>query len=165
MIHAQLLEPEQLERVADLGIVPSFFVAHVYHWGDTHIKNFGFKRASQISPAGSALARNIRFTFHQDTPVIEPDMLETVWCAVNRVTRTGVKLGDKECIPVMEALKAVTINAAYQYGEEHTKGSIEPGKAADFVILDCDPVTAKPMDIRKIKVLQTIKAGKTIFER
>ncbi len=163
MIHAQLLRPDQLERVAALGIIPSFFVAHVYHWGDAHIRNFGRERASIISPAGSALRQGIRFTFHQDTPVIEPDMLETVWCAVNRVTKAGVRLGEQECIPAVEALKAVTINAAYQYGEESVKGSIEPGKAADFVILDRDPVTADPADIRKIQVLQTIKDGKIIY--
>ena len=163
MIHAQLLRPDQLARVAELGIIPSFFAAHVYHWGDAHIRNFGMERASNISPACSALKHGIRFTFHQDTPVIEPDMLETVWCAVNRVTKAGIILGEQECISVVEALKAVTINAAYQYGEESVKGSIEPGKAADFVILDRDPVTVDPVKIRNIQVLHTISDGKVIY--
>lgn len=93
LIHAQLLGTDQLPAVKRLGVTPSFFVAHVYHWGDTHLENFGRTRASAISPARSAEKLGIRFTFHQDTPVIPPDMLETVWCAVNRRTKAGVLLG------------------------------------------------------------------------
>ena len=98
MIHAQLLDLDQLDKVKELGVVPSFFAAHVYHWGDVHVKNFGAERAARISPAGAALERDIPFTFHQDTPVLPPDMLETVWCAVNRMTRNGVILGTEERI-------------------------------------------------------------------
>lgn len=165
MIHAQLLGRDQLEQMKQLGITPSFFVAHVYHWGDVHIKNFGINRAAYISPAASALKNRILFTFHQDTPVIPPDMLQTVWCAVNRVTKSGAVLGDCESISVIEALKAVTINAAWQYFEEDSKGSIEPGKNADFVILDQDPLAVPPMHIREIQVLSTIKNDQTIYEK
>lgn len=164
LIHGQLLAPDQLPEVKRLGLIPSFFAAHVYYWGDTHIRNFGWERASHISPAASALAAGIPFTFHQDTPVIEPDMLETVWCSVNRVTRKGAAL-EAEAIPVKEALKAVTINAAYQYFEENEKGSIRPGKKADFVILDKNPLTVPAMELKNIKVLQTIKDGEVIYER
>lgn len=164
LVHGQLLGPDQLPEVKQLGIIPSFFAAHVYHWGDVHIKNFGMERASHISPAAAALRSGVPFTFHQDTPVIEPDMLETIWCSVNRLTKSGVRL-DAEAIPVMEALKAVTINAAYQYFEENEKGSITPGKRADFVILDKNPLTVPAMELKDIKVLQTIKDGEIIYER
>ncbi|MEG1461438.1 MAG: amidohydrolase, partial [Oscillospiraceae bacterium] len=70
IIHAQLLGIDQLPKVAELHIIPSFFVAHVLHWGDIHIENFGFDRAQAISPANSALENGIVFTFHQDAPVI-----------------------------------------------------------------------------------------------
>ena len=163
MIHAQFLAPDQLPEVHALGVLPSFFVAHVYHWGDTHIRNFGLQRASLISPAADALRAGIRFTFHQDSPVIEPDMLETVWCAVNRLTQSGTVLGANEAIPVWEALKAVTINAAFQYGEENKKGSLLPGKRADFVWLDRNPMTIDPHDLRSIRILRTIKDGQVIF--
>lgn len=165
MIHAQLLAVDQLPAVKKLGITPSFFIAHVYHWGDVHIKNFGLKRASTISPAKSALSQGIRFTFHQDAPVISPDMLETVWCAVNRKTKAGVLLGSEERISVEEALKAVTINAAWQYFEQDRKGSIEKSKNADFVILDQNPCTIGPDLIRQIKVMETIKDDKTIYKK
>ncbi|MEG2153256.1 MAG: amidohydrolase [Clostridia bacterium] len=165
MIHAQFLAREQLPDVKELGIIPSFFIAHVFHWGDAHIKNFGIERAAQISPACSALKQDILFTFHQDTPVIGPDMLETVWCAVKRRTKDGTFLGEDECISVYDALKAVTINAAYQYFEENKKGSIRAGKNADFVILDKNPLAVDPMTIRDIAVLATIKDGQVLYAK
>lgn len=164
LIHGQLLGADQLPAVRQLGVIPSFFVAHVYYWGDIHVQNFGFRRASRISPAASALAEGIPFTFHQDAPVIQPDMLETLWCSAVRLTKGGVKL-DAEAIPVEEALKAVTIHAAYQYFEENEKGSIESDKRADFVILDKNPLDVDPMELRKIRVLETVKDGETVFER
>jgi len=97
--------------------------------------------------------------------VIAPNMLETLWCAVNRVTKGGVSLGEAERIPVEEALKAVTVNAAWQYFEEDKKGSIEAGKNADFVMLDRNPLSVPLDELRDIRVLKTIKGGKTIFER
>ncbi len=163
LIHGQLLGMDQLEAVKEIPLIPSFFAAHVYHWGDVHVKNFGWNRASHISPAASAEKKGILYTFHQDSPVIEPDMMETVWCAVNRKTKSGTVLGEEERIPVLEALKAVTLHAAYQYFEEGEKGSIRPGKRADFAILDRNPLAVEPDELRDIQVLQTIKDGRVIF--
>lgn len=163
IIHAQLLPEDQLDAVKQLNMIPSFFLAHVYHWGDVHINNFGFERASKISLAGSAVKKGITFTLHQDAPVIEPNMLETIWCAVNRLTRSGVVLGEEERISPLEAIKAVTINAAYQYFEENEKGSLKEGKLADLIILDQNPLKVEPMAIKDIKVLETFKAGESIF--
>lgn len=165
MVHAQLLGVDQLERVKKLKVIPSFFLAHVYHWGDVHIRNFAVERASHISPAASALRKGITFTLHQDSPVIRPDMLETIWCAVNRRTKSGVLLGAEERLPVWEALKAVTVNAAYQYFEENEKGSIVCGKKADFVVLDQNPLTIEPEKIRDINVLATLKEDKLIWKK
>ena len=164
LIHGQLLGTDQLKDVKEKGIIPSFFIAHIYHWGDIHIKNFGLERASKISPAGSAVQNEMKFTFHQDAPVIEPNMFETIWCAVNRKTKNGKILGEEEKITVLEAIKAVTINAAYQYFEEDYKGSIKEGKLADLIIVDKNPLKVEKDDIRNIKVLETIKSGKTIMK-
>lgn len=163
MVHAQLLGEDQMEAAKAAGILPSFFVAHVYHWGEVHRKNFGAGRAAKISAAASALAHGLRFTFHQDAPVIRPDMLETVWCAVNRKTSAGQVLGAEEAVTPAEALKAVTVNAAYQYFEEDTKGSIAPGKYADFVILDGNPLTVPTERIRELQVLATIRRDRVIY--
>ena len=127
--------------------------------------NFGKQRAENISCTASALKNHIPFTFHQDTPVILPDMLESVWAAVNRVTKNGVVLGEQQRISVLEALKAVTINAAYQYFEEDRKGTLEAGKLADLVILNEDPLKAEPMKLRDIQVMETIKEGRTIYKK
>lgn len=163
IVHAQLLGKDQLKKVKELEMLPSFFVAHVYYWGEIHRKNFGGKRAEEISPCRSAEREGIRFTFHQDTPVIPSDMMETVWCAVNRKTSAGTVLGAEERISVEEAFRAVTVNAAWQYGEEKDKGSITEGKQADFVIFDRDPFEVEPDELRNIRVLETIRAGKTIY--
>ena len=165
MIHAQLLGLDQLSLVKKYKIIPSFFVAHTYYWGDIHLKNFGETRAKSISPAGSALAQKIRFTFHQDSPVIEPNMLETIWCAVQRKTKGGVQLAKEETISVLEAIKAVTCHAAYQYFEENQKGTIEEGKLADLVILNRNPLTSDPDQIKTIQVLETIKEGKMVWHK
>ena len=165
MIHAQLLGLDQLERVKALGVIPSFFVAHVYHWGEIHVKNFGLDRAGRISPAGSALAWGIPFTFHQDSPVIPPDMLETIWCACVRRTKAGRVLGAEERIPVEAALRAVTQTAALQYGLERELGTLRPGKRADFVLLSGDPLRTPPEELKKLQVERTIRCGRTIWSR
>ena len=165
MIHAQLLGLDQLERVKALGVIPSFFVAHVYHWGEIHVKNFGLDRAGRISPAGSALSWGIPFTFHQDSPVIPPDMLETIWCACVRRTKTGRVLGAEERIPVEAALRAVTQTAALQYGLERELGTLRPGKRADFVLLSGDPLRTPPEELKKLQVERTIQRGRTIWSR
>ena len=165
IIHGQLMGADQLPAARALGVMVSFFVAHTYHWGDVHIRNFGMERASQISAAASALKEGVPFTFHQDAPVIQPDMLETIWCAVNRQTREGVTLGTNQKISPLDAIRAVTVNAAYQYSEEKRRGSIAAGKTADFVILSEDPLAVAPMKIRDIRVDSTFKSGKQVFCR
>lgn len=165
MVHAQLVQKEQLRRMAEIGMIPSFFVAHTYYWGDIHLKNFGEKLGSQISPVKDAIGYDMKYTFHQDSPVIPPDMMKTVSCAVNRITRKGRSIGENQKISVLDALKAITKYGAYQYFEEDTKGTIAPGKTADFVVLDQNPLTAKPEDLADIKVLLTIKENQVVFRR
>lgn len=164
MVHAQLTRGDQLKEMADIGMMASFFIAHTYHWGDIHLRNFGKKRAEKISSARTAQKEGVVYTFHQDTPVIVPDMMETVWCAVNRISRSGQVLGADEKISVTEALKAITIRGAYQYFEENEKGSIEAGKKADFVILDKNPLEVPKECLRAIRVLETIKDGETVYK-
>ena len=128
-----------------------------------HIKNLGLERAEKISPAGSSGKEKIVYTFHQDSPVLEPNMFETIWCAVNRKTKQGITLGKDERISVIEAIKAVTVNSAYQYFEESNKGSIKEGKIADLIVVDKNPLKVDSDELRNIKVLETIKDGQTIY--
>lgn len=164
MVHAQLVRKDQLKRMADMGMIPSFFVAHTYYWGDIHLKNFGEERGSRISPVKDAVDLHMKYTFHQDTPVVPPDMMRTISAAVNRVSKTGKRIGKQECVSVLDALKAVTIYAAYQYFEENEKGTIAEGKYADFVILDKNPLETEKEKLSDIKVLTTIKENKVIYK-
>ena len=163
MIHCQTARNDQLDRMAKLNMIASIFVGHVYYWGDIHLKNLGMERGNHISPVKDALDRGIHVNFHQDTPVTDPNMLHSVWCAVNRVSRNGVVIGEDQAVDVYDALKAVTKEAAYEYFEEDSKGTIEEGKRADLVILSESPVLVEKMDIKNIEVLETIKDGETIY--
>lgn len=165
MVHAQTVREDQLDEMKEIGIIPTFFLDHIWFWGDYHYESvLGPERACRISPAKSALKRNMNFTLHQDSPVKMPNQILALHNAVNRETQSGRILGEDQRLTVMEALKALTINAAYQYFEEDEKGSIEEGKLADFVILDKNPLEVKASEIKNIKVLETIKEGNTIYK-
>ena len=164
MIHCQTVRDDQLDRMAALKMIPSIFVAHTWYWGDVHLKNFGDERGRRVSPVKSALDRGLIYNFHTDTPIVRPKLLHSVWAAVNRITRGGVNIGPEQCVGVYDALKGITINSAYAYFEEDTKGSIKAGKRADLVILDRNPLKVDKMEIRDIQVLETIKDGETIYQ-
>jgi len=163
--HCQTVREDQLDEIKRLGVTPSFFVGHVYYWGDRHRDIFlGPERAARISPLASALQRGIRFTLHDDTPVTPVNPLMLVWDAVNRLTRDGKVLGPEQRISPIQALCAVTSDAAWQNFEEKTKGSIEPGKLADFVVLDENPLTVPPVHIKDVRISMTIVGGKPVYE-
>jgi predicted amidohydrolase YtcJ len=165
MVHAQTVRADQLDQMNELGIVPSFFSAHTFYWGDWYINEaLGATRARHISPLRSALKRGMKFANHTDAPVTPPDQLMVIHSAVNRTSRSGVIVGPEERISPMDALKAVTIWGAYLYFEENEKGSIEPGKRADLAVLSANPLTVDDATIKDIKVLQTIKDGRTIYD-
>lgn len=166
MIHAQTAREDQLGLMTDFGIIPSFFVAHTYFWGDWHRDSvLGETRAARISPLKSAQMRGLRFTIHNDSPVVPPDMMRLIWTAVNRTTREGKTLGPDQRISPLQALKAITSDAAYQYFEEDQKGTIEVGKLADLTVLSENPLRVQPSSIKDIKVVETIKEGATVFAR
>ena len=166
MIHAQTVREDQIDQMQALGIVPSYFVAHTFYWGDWHRDSvFGAERASRISPLQSTVKRNMPYTTHNDTPIVPPDMMRLLWSGVNRVTRSGKLLGPDQRITPLEALKSMTINAAYQFFEENDKGSIEVGKLADLTVLSANPLKVDAMTIKDIRIEETIKEGKTVYHR
>ncbi|MDH3595291.1 MAG: amidohydrolase [Rhodospirillales bacterium] len=165
IIHGQTLREDQLDRMAELGITVSFFSYHVFVWGDRHRDIFlGPERARRISPAASAAARGIRFTIHNDPPVTPIRPLPLIWCAVNRLTASGQVLGEDQRISPLQALRAHTIDAAWQTFREDELGSIEPDKLADFAVLSANPLD-DPEGIKDIDVEATITEGRTIYSR
>ncbi len=165
-IHCQTANRAQLRQMACLHMIPSFFIDHIYYWGDYYRESLlGPDRASCISPAGWAAAEGMPFTLHQDAPVVKAAPLFAVHNAVNRLTRSGYRLGADLRLSVTDALKAVTIYGAWQLGEESRKGSITAGKLADLVVLDRNPLTASPEEIKDIRVEAVFKEGKEILDR
>lgn len=165
MIHCQTARTDQYEKMADLGMIPSIFSSHVWYWGDAHLKNFGPERGGRVSACGDAERAGLPFTLHTDTPVLRPNLLEAAWCAVNRITRAGAHLDEDQKVSPYTALRAITYNGAFQYGEEADKGTLEAGKLADMAVLDRNPLEVDPLEIRDIRVLATIKEGETLYER
>jgi predicted amidohydrolase YtcJ len=115
-----------------------------------------------MSPAKSAVDRDLRFTIHCDSPVVPMEPLRLVWSAVNRRSASGAQIGPAQRITPMQALRAVTIDAAYQHFEEADKGSLEPGKLADLVVLSRSPLD-DPARIDQIEVVETIVGGQTVW--
>ena len=165
LIHAQTLTERQLRRMARLGVSASFFPAHINYWGDFHAAvSLGPERAGNMSPARWAAECGVRFTIHNDAPVTPTRPLHLMWCATSRTTASGKVLGAHQRLTPYESLKAHTIDAAWQVFQERERGSIEPGKRADFTILSENPLEcACPM--RDIEVLETVVLGETAYRK
>ena len=163
IIHAQLIRADQLDRVKELGIIPSYYSAHPFFWGDWHRLSFGDERAGFISPVRATINRDIPFTVHNDSPIVPPDMMRLVSITVNRQTRSGYILGPEQRATVMEALYAITQGAAYQYFEEDEKGSITSGKRADLVILETNPLAVDPAQLADVKIAETFARGVSVY--
>lgn len=164
-MHSLVARPDQLARAKRLGVTPSFTSTHVYYWGDRHRETFlGPERASAVAPAGTAAGLGLRFAINMDTPVVPMDPWLLAWIATTRRTSAGHDLGLPERIDVRTALRALTIDAAWQSFVDADRGSLETGKAADLIVLSDDPRKGGDV-LRSIRVLRTVVGGVTVFER
>ncbi len=165
--HCSILHDEQIERMAELGISPSFLIGHVYYWGKAFIDDiFGLEKASRLDRAASCEAKKIRWTIHSDDPVTEMNPLRCIENAVTRsMWRADELLGPDERVSVESALRAMTIDAAWQCHSDHEVGSLEVGKLADFVLLEDDPREVESRELAKIKILETWVHGRRVYTR
>ncbi len=164
-VHSQFVRPDQLVKYKAWNISPSFFTLHCFYFGDTHVANRGLEQAELISPMKSALDLGLHCSNHTDFNVSPLDQIFTIHTAVNRISRSGRTIGAGERITPLQALKAVTLDAARQYREDDRTGSIEVGKLADLVILSGNPLTVPAGEIEGITVQETIKEGLTVWRR
>lgn len=164
--HCALMRDDQIARAVEMGVLCSFFINHITHWGGP-IEDvlFGPERAAHYMPAGSAAAKGMRISLHADTPMTDPSALELMRAAMMRTTDDGRCLGPDERLDHLAALRAVTIDAAYQIGMEDRLGSIAAGKHADLVILNRNPLETPAAQLADIRVEQTYLAGECVWSR
>jgi predicted amidohydrolase YtcJ len=159
--HCQLADRAQLRRMKALGLCANFFANHHFHWGDAHrSETVGPDRAERMNPCRSAQEIGVPYTIHSDAPVTPLGPLHVAWCAVNRLTASGHLLGAHERIFVPEALRAITLGAAYTLHLDGEIGSIECGKRADFAVLEDDPLEVPPERLRDVRVWGTVQDGR-----
>ena len=159
-----LISPEDLYRARDLGVVPSFHVNHVYYYGaELRDSIIGARRADRLMPIGTAIKAGLRVSLHADSPMYPPEPFRLMRTAVTRRSRSGRRIAPNEAISSEQALRAVTIDAAWQLFAEDRVGSIEVGKQADFTVVDRDPLRIEPDDLDRVEVAETWIAGRRVF--
>ncbi len=161
--HCVLLSTESIDKIKALNISPSFHINHLYYYGNA-LKNdiIGEERAQKILPIGTAQANNIIYSMHADQPMFESKPFRLIQTAVERQTKEGDTLGFNQKISVLNGIKAMTINAAWQIHMEDKIGSLKKGKYADFVILDKNPLKIPTKELQNIKIIKTVINGNVV---
>ncbi|MGD8264036.1 MAG: amidohydrolase [Desulfobacterales bacterium] len=158
--HAYNITTAQLRQAKALGATVQFFTPQIYYYGDAHLKIQGMDRARHMTPTGTAKRLGVSWGFHNDPPGTPQLPWLGAWATVHRKTMdSGTVLGPEHCVTVEEALRAMTIEAAYQLHLDHLVGSIEFGKRADFCVLEEDPLQIDPMELKDIPVWGTVFGG------
>ena len=166
--HCSLVADDSVfDRMAKAGVTPSFLINHVYYWGKTLRDNMlGADRIYMLDRTAAAAKAGLKFTLHSDYNVSPINPLHYVKVAVTRTLWDGGEvLEPDQCVSVEQALRAVTIDAAWQIHAEDKFGSIKEGKYADLVILDKDPKQVAPEEIDKIQITQTWRGGEITYQK
>lgn len=164
LLHAQTVREDQLDRMRDAGVMASFNSSQIYYWGDWYRDNvLGRARAERLDPARAALARELPFTLHDDSPMVPIDPMLLLSSAVTRATRSGQVLGADQRVGAFDGLRGLTSRGAYQYFEEADKGELAVGRVADLVVVDHNPLSVRTGELSTLRVLATYKAGATTF--
>ncbi len=164
--HVGAITPAQLQRAQDLGVTCSIFVDHIHYWGDVLVDGlFGPDHGSRWMPAGSAVATGMRISLHNDPPVTPEEPLRNISVAATRVAPSGRVLAPDERISVDQAIRAQTLDAAWQLFADDVTGSLEVGKYADMVVLSADPRAVPPEDIADLEVRSTYLAGRRVYAK
>ncbi len=159
--HCQLADAAQFRRMKTLGMCVNLFPNHHFYWGDQHhALTVGPDRARRMNACATALAAGVPMAIHSDAPVTPLGPFFTAWCAINRLTATGRILGEVERIGLDDALRTITLGAAYTLKIDGEVGSIEVGKRADFAVLDDDPVEIGPDNLKDVRVWGTVLGGR-----
>jgi predicted amidohydrolase YtcJ len=162
--HCQLADRAQFRRMKALGMCVNLFPNHHYYWGDQHYAlTVGPERAERMNACATARDLGVPYAIHSDAPVTPLGPLFTAWCAVNRRTASGRVLGVAERIGVDDALRTITLGAAYTLKLDGELGSIEAGKRADFCVLEDDPRELGAARLKDARIWGTVQGGR-VFE-
>ena len=158
--HCQMADEALFRRMANLGVCANLFANHLYYWGDAHrTLTLGPDRAERMDACATALRLGVPLAVHSDAPITALAPMFTAWCAVNRMTSSGHVLGPNERISVADALRTITLGAAYTLGLDDRIGSIEVGKFADFCVMDDDPTEIDPSRLKDVRIAGTVLGG------
>lgn len=161
--HCLLLDTIDIKRMKKLNISPSFHINHLYYYGDALKSNLlGEERVKRILPVGFANKNGLIYSLHADQPMFESKPFRLIQTAIERQTKTKDTIAFNEKVTLTQALKAMTINAAWQINMENKIGSLEKGKYADFIILDKNPYKTPINELENIKCLQTYINGNLV---
>jgi predicted amidohydrolase YtcJ len=164
--HVGAITDEQLQRAHHLGVTCSIFVDQIHYWGDILVDGlFGPEHGSRWMPAGSAVATGMRISLHNDPPVTPEEPLRNISVAATRVAPSGRVLGPEQRLTVEQAIRAQTLDAAWQLFSDDVAGSLEVGKYADLVVLSADPRAVPPEAIADLDVRATYLAGTRVYAK
>ena len=164
--HVGAMRPDQMQRAAELGVTVSMFVDQIHYWGDILVDGlFGAEKGSHWMAAGSAVAAGLRISLHNDPPVTPEEPLRNISVAVTRTAPSGRVLAPEERLTVDQAIRAQTLDAAWQLFADDLVGSLEVGNYADMVILSRDPRTVPPEEIADLQVCATFLAGQQVYRQ
>ena len=163
--HCSIPSGEAIDRIKRLGVLPSSSVGFLYELGPSHILGLGPERIKHYFPHKTYLEKGIISVGNSDWFVTSGNIVQQIYGVVTRKSYTGEVVGAQQAIPVKEALRLYTVNGAYASFEENIKGSIEPGKLADMVVLDRDIFSIPAEEIKDIQVEMTIVGGELVFQR
>lgn len=161
--HCTVINDDLVRRIAALGAIPTPFASYVYFHGEK-MREYGAARLEHMFALRSFLDAGVRATMGSDYP---PGPFEPMMALRSAVTRTDIRgnvWGPSQRISVERALRAFTLNGAYASFEERLKGSIEPGKLADLVVLGQDPTRVDPMALQDVPVERTMVGGRWVYE-
>lgn len=163
--HNALISKDQIARANQLGFTLSFFVDHIWYYGDKLPQIVGDDRTNRYMPLRWAQDEGVRLTLHADNPATPVAPFRTLNTAISRRSRAGGLVAPEQSLSAEQALAAITINAAWQLGKEHDIGSIAVGKRADFAVLSANPLITPASELKDIEVSGTWIDGQPVDTR
>jgi predicted amidohydrolase YtcJ len=163
--HCSFAFPDIVERIVKEKVYPLFHPSFLYYFGEAHLRNFTIDRVQHEFPFRSALDKGVVVGNGSDSPVTLPDPRPAIYSTITRKSALGASCGEAECVTASEALWTYTYAGAFLTFDEKLKGTLEPGKLADFAVVDVDPTTCDPEAILDMNVEKTVLGGVTVFEK